>query len=64
MKILVEIFTSEKSGNDDAGDGTEGNPFKTIFQAMRHAGKEPFPTIYVDAKDESKVKNATKHAII
>jgi hypothetical protein len=51
----AEIFTSEKSGNDDAGDGTEGNPFKTIFQAMRHAGKEPFPVIYVDAKDDSKV---------
>lgn len=22
---------------------------------MRHAGKEPFPTIYVDAKDDTKV---------
>lgn len=28
-------------------------PFKTIMRAMRHAGKEPFPEIYVDAKDET-----------
>jgi len=49
---LGEIYTSEKRGSDESGDGTEKNPFKTIFQAMRHAGKEPFPTIYVDSKDE------------
>lgn len=46
------IYTSEKKGSDEAGNGTESAPFKTILQAMRHAGKEPFPTIYVDAKDE------------
>jgi asparaginyl-tRNA synthetase len=55
VNFLAEIFTSEKSGSDDAGDGTEGNPFKTVLQAMRHAGKEPFPVIYMDAKDDSKV---------
>ncbi|CAH2051822.1 unnamed protein product, partial [Iphiclides podalirius] len=49
---LVELYTSEKKGNDDTGDGTKENPFKTILQAMRHAGKEPFPTIYVDGKEE------------
>jgi asparaginyl-tRNA synthetase len=49
---LGEIYTSEKRGNDETGDGSEKKPFKTILQAMRHAGKEPFPTIYVDAKDE------------
>ncbi|XP_047998978.1 asparagine--tRNA ligase, cytoplasmic [Leguminivora glycinivorella] len=52
---LKEIFTSDKRGNDETGDGTEGNPFKTILQAMRRAGKEPFPTIYVDSKEEGKV---------
>lgn len=56
MKIfeinLDAIYTSEKNGNDDTGNGTESSPFKTILQAMRHAGKEPFPTIYVDAKDD------------
>lgn len=46
------IYTSEKTGDDQKGNGTEAEPFKTIFQAMRHAGKEPFPTIFVDAKDE------------
>ncbi|XP_070503845.1 asparagine--tRNA ligase, cytoplasmic [Chironomus tepperi] len=49
---LGEIYTSEKRGNDETGDGSEKNPFKSILQAMRHAGKEPFPTIYVDVKDE------------
>lgn len=51
------IYTSDKNGNDEIGSGTENSPFKTILQAMRHAGKEPFPTIYVDAKDE-KAKSA------
>lgn len=52
---LGEIYTSDKRGNDESGDGTEDKPFKTILQAMRHAGKEPFPTIYVDAKEDGKV---------
>lgn len=47
-----ELYTSEKRGNDETGDGSEKNPFKTILQAMKHAGKEPFPQIYVDSKDE------------
>ncbi|KAG8319443.1 hypothetical protein J6590_091808 [Homalodisca vitripennis] len=51
---LGEIYTSEKTGCDNTGDGTENKPFKTVLQAMRHAGKEPFPTIYVDAKEEGK----------
>ncbi|XP_058062596.1 asparagine--tRNA ligase, cytoplasmic isoform X1 [Anopheles bellator] len=49
---LSELYTSEKRGSDEAGKGTADDPFKTILQAMKHAGKEPFPTIYVDAKDE------------
>lgn len=46
------IYTSDKSGNDESGNGSEVAPYKTILRAMKHAGKEPFPTIYVDAKDE------------
>lgn len=53
MILLDAIYTSDKSGDDEKGNGTEATPFKTILQAMRHAGKEPFPTIYVDAKDET-----------
>ncbi|KAJ9597650.1 hypothetical protein L9F63_011484, partial [Diploptera punctata] len=51
---LEEIYTSDKDGSDESGDGSESNPFKTILHAMRHAGKEPFPVIYVDAKEEGK----------
>lgn len=52
----LEVYTSEKFGNDDAGDGSEDKPFKTILQAMRFLSVEPFPPIYVDAKTEGKVK--------
>ncbi|XP_043278024.1 asparagine--tRNA ligase, cytoplasmic [Venturia canescens] len=49
---MAAIYTSEKNGDDETGLGTESQPFKTILQAMRHAGKEPFPTIYQDRKDD------------
>lgn len=55
------IYTSDKTGSDDSGKGTEAAPFKTVFQALRHAGKEPFPTIYVDAKDE---KAESKYEVV
>jgi len=55
--ILAELYTSDKTGSDESGDGSEAKPFKTILQAMRHAGKEPFPAIYVDAKEEGQVNN-------
>lgn len=55
MNLLGELFTSEKHGDDTSGDGTELKPFKTILQAMKHAGKEPFPVIYVDSKAEGNV---------
>lgn len=52
---LGEVFTSEKNGSDEAGDGTETNPLKTILAAMKRFGKdESFPVIYVDAKAEDK----------
>ena len=52
----AEIYTSEKSGSDETGQGTSEAPFKTVLRAMHHAGKEPFPTIFVDAKEEDKVR--------
>lgn len=48
------IFTSEKYGNDETGDGSNEKPFKTILRAMRHAEKEPFPPIYQDSREEGK----------
>ncbi|EDW72681.1 uncharacterized protein Dwil_GK17133 [Drosophila willistoni] len=42
------LYTSEKRGNDQSGDGTQKKPLKTILQAMRSVG-EPFPTIFVDS---------------
>ncbi|XP_050353147.1 asparagine--tRNA ligase, cytoplasmic-like [Nymphalis io] len=51
---IGEIYTSEKTGSDSTGEGSAEKPFKTILQAMRYAGKEPFPTIYVDSKEEGK----------
>lgn len=45
------LYTS-KSGSDKSGDGTEKNPIETILHAMEVVGEEPFPTIYVDSKEE------------
>ena len=50
-----EMYTSEKRGSDETGDGTKTKPFKTILQALKIAGKEPFPSIFVDAKEEGQV---------
>ena len=50
-----EIYTSEKHGSDEIGDGSIEKPFKTVLRAMTHHGSEPFPNIYVDGKEESKV---------
>uniref|UniRef100_A0A6M2DVQ3 Asparagine--tRNA ligase, cytoplasmic n=1 Tax=Xenopsylla cheopis TaxID=163159 RepID=A0A6M2DVQ3_XENCH len=51
---LGELYTSDKNGSDETGDGSADRPFKTILQAMKCAGKEPFPTIYVDSKEPEK----------
>ena len=53
---LSELYCSEKEGNDESGTGTKESPVKTILQAMKIAGKEPFPSIFVDAKTEGKVE--------
>nr|QBH73677.1 aspartyl-tRNA synthetase [Isotomurus palustris] len=50
-----KLYTSEKRGNDESGDGTEGSPFKTVLRAMKEAGQEPWPAIFVDAKEDGKV---------
>merc|ERR1719481_1836565 len=47
------IYTSEARGSDEAGEGTYKVPYKTILQAMRRHGKEPFPVIYQDPKPDS-----------
>lgn len=52
--VLESIYTSEKNGSDETGDGSENNPFKTILAAMRHSGKEPFPIIYHDSHENDK----------
>lgn len=57
MTISGVLYTSEKYGSDESGNGTETKPFKTILKAMKHAGKEPFPLIYVDSKSEGEVCN-------
>jgi len=47
------LYTSEARGSDEAGEGTYKVPYKTILQAMRRHGKEPFPVIYQDPKPDS-----------
>jgi len=47
------IYTSETRGSDEAGEGSYKVPYKTILQAMRRYGKEPFPVIFQDPKPES-----------
>ncbi|KAK7496951.1 hypothetical protein BaRGS_00011931 [Batillaria attramentaria] len=49
---MAEIYTSERTGSDETGDGSKDKPFKSVLQAMRKAGKEPFPPIFVDSKTE------------
>ncbi|XP_050520479.1 asparagine--tRNA ligase, cytoplasmic [Daktulosphaira vitifoliae] len=52
---IGELYTSEKLGSDEIGDGSETKPFKSILRAMKHAGKEPFPAIFVDSKNEGQI---------
>ncbi|XP_075443173.1 asparagine--tRNA ligase, cytoplasmic isoform X2 [Ascaphus truei] len=50
---LGELYVSEREGDDACGDGTKEKPFKTVLKAMLTAGKEPFPTFYVDSQKEN-----------
>lgn len=55
IKYALEgIYTSELNGSDETGNGSESKPFKTVLRAMRHAGKEPFPVIYQDSRENDK----------
>ena len=56
----AEIYTSEVRGSDESGEGTYKVPYKTILQAMRRHGKEPFPTIYQDPKPDSDAAKSGK----
>ncbi|XP_076618179.1 asparagine--tRNA ligase isoform X2 [Colletes latitarsis] len=59
--FLDAIYTSQKNGNDETGDGSECNPFKTVLKAMHYAGKEPFPLIYQDSHgDDEKYEVVSK----
>lgn len=46
------VYTSERDGDDESGDGSREKPFKSALQALKSAGKEPLPNVYVDAKAE------------
>ncbi|CAF4069683.1 unnamed protein product, partial [Rotaria sordida] len=48
------VYTSEKNGSDENGDGSQEKPFQTPLQAYRQHGDNV--TIYVDSKDETKVR--------
>lgn len=52
-----ELYTSEKHGSDESGDGTQEKPFKTVLEALRRAQQEPYPTVFVDGKSDEKVVN-------
>uniref|UniRef100_A0A8C6UI57 Asparaginyl-tRNA synthetase 1 n=1 Tax=Neogobius melanostomus TaxID=47308 RepID=A0A8C6UI57_9GOBI len=63
------LYVSDKCGSDQDGDGTEQKPFKTPLGALLFAGKEPFPTIYVESQKDgerwaviskTQMKNAKK----
>merc|ERR1719147_427614 len=59
------LYTSDSRGSDEAGEGTYKVPFKTVMKAMKHAGKEPFPSIYVDVKpDSDAAKSGAKYELI
>merc|ERR1739838_739079 len=48
---MVPLYISDKLGDDKGGDGSKKAPFKTVLQAMRSVGVEPFPEFMVDKKE-------------
>jgi len=54
LDLSNAIYTSEKHGSDETGDGTAEKPYKTTPFALKKSGKiDTFAAIYVDAKDEA-----------
>lgn len=51
-KQFASLYTSEKTGDDASGDGSEQKPFKTVLKAMKAANQEKLPEIYVDGKEQ------------
>ncbi|XP_033097028.1 asparagine--tRNA ligase, cytoplasmic-like [Anneissia japonica] len=51
MSSEKSMYVSDKKGSDDAGDGSEQKPFKTLLKAMKASG-EPFPRFLVDSTKE------------
>lgn len=47
------MYTSEKRGSDETGDGSEAKPFKSVLAALKQAEKEPWPQIFVDPKEKA-----------
>jgi len=59
------LYTSEARGSDESGEGSYRVPFKTVMRAMKHAGAEPFPDIFVDPKADSEAaKSGAKYELI
>ena len=49
------VYTSEKSGCDEKGDGSELKPYKSVLCAlMKHSDLEQ-EQLYVDSKQEGEV---------
>jgi len=52
MDLTGALYSSETTGNDETGDGSEAKPFKTAVKALRTvADPATFAKILVDAKD-------------
>lgn len=63
MASMSAIYTSEKSGSDETGSGTEDSPLKTVLKALHLAkptDSSPAPAIYVDGKEAIKYEPVAK----
>jgi hypothetical protein len=58
LDLSKAIYSSDKNGSDEKGDGSRENPFKTAIQALKSSGDiSKFSTIFVDAKDAKEGNN-------
>lgn len=54
VKLTVGLYSSEKHGSDETGDGTKEKPYKTTVFTLKKSGDiSKFSELYVDAKDEN-----------